>query len=148
MKGREPMRKALVLGILPAFLWLGCSDSTTDPPVENVGFVKYVGDFECDDLDGDQAVFFHDPDTGAGWFGWVPSNGGSGTYVMRPIQGLEFTVTFSEVYGADKAGETETLTFAMSGALSEDGDTISGTGTVTRQGSGAVEQCAFSFTRE
>jgi hypothetical protein len=137
------VRRAAFCGLLLVLFLCACDDDTTRP-TGSTGLQEYVGDFECDDLDGDRAVLLYDEDAEAGWFGWLPSNGGANTYVMRPIDGPSFTVTFNNVYGADHSGETETLTF--NGTLSLDGKTISGTGTVTREDA-SVESCEFSFSR-
>ena len=42
-----------------------------------------------------------------GWFGWFPSNGGRGVFVIAPIDSLAFEVTFHDVYGVDESGAVE-----------------------------------------
>lgn len=108
--------------------------------------IEYIGQFECDEIDADEAVFLYDETAKLGWFGWRPSNSGFGNFTMDLVDGLNFTEEFRKVYGVDKSFVTETVFVTFELTLSSDGLIVTGSGELKREDD-SIETCQISFVK-
>ena len=143
------MKKTNLLFAICNMLFLlgltSCNDDNLSVPISNEQSLCYKGyeiQFECDDLDADQAILFYDLESNKGWFGWIPSNGDYQTYILREIEGPNFTEIFPDFWGVDHKGEYENVNISFNLIFNNLTDEVTGSGVFINE-SGDEESCTL-----